>query len=76
MMLEIWKELNSGKGPIQLKMTHLDEDTIAEIESILWSNERPSRGRFHQGRGENYRTHGVEMNPVGICPPQGSTCFS
>ena len=35
MMLEVWKELNSGKGPIQLKMTHLDGDTIAEIERIL-----------------------------------------
>ena len=69
MMLEVWKELNSGKGPIQLKMTHLDEDTISEIESILWSNERPSRGRFHQGRGENYRTHGIEMNisEIGLC---------
>lgn len=69
MMLEIWKELNSGKGPIQLKMTHLDEDTISEIESILWSNERPSRGRFHEGRGEDYRTHGIEMNisEIGLC---------
>lgn len=69
MMLEIWKELNSGKGPIQLKMTHLDEDTISEIESILWSNERPSRERFHQSRGENYRTHGVEMHisEIGLC---------
>ncbi len=28
MMLEIWEELNSGKGPVQLKMTHLDEDTM------------------------------------------------
>lgn len=69
MMLEVWKELNSGKGPIQLKMTHLDENTIAEIESILWANERPSRGRFHAGRGENYRTQGVEMNisEIGLC---------
>jgi succinate dehydrogenase/fumarate reductase flavoprotein subunit len=69
MMLEVWKELNSGKGPVQLKMTHLDEDTIAEIETILWANERPSRGRFHGGRGENYRTHGVEMNisEIGLC---------
>jgi succinate dehydrogenase/fumarate reductase flavoprotein subunit len=69
MMLEVWKELNSGKGPIQLKMTHLDENTIAEIESILWANERPSRGRFHEGRGENYRTNGVEMNisEIGLC---------
>jgi succinate dehydrogenase/fumarate reductase flavoprotein subunit len=69
MMLEVWKELNSGKGPIQLKMTHLDEDTIAEIESVLWANERPSRGRFHEGRGENYRTHEIEMNisEIGLC---------
>jgi succinate dehydrogenase/fumarate reductase flavoprotein subunit len=69
MMLEIWKELNSGKGPINLKMNHLDEDTISEIETILWANERPSRGRFHEGRGENYRTHGVEMNisEIGLC---------
>ncbi len=69
MMLEVWKELNSGKGPVQLKMTHLDEDTISEIETILWANERPSRGRFHEGRGENYRTHGVEMNisEIGLC---------
>ncbi|MDX1977058.1 MAG: fumarate reductase/succinate dehydrogenase flavoprotein subunit [Pseudanabaenaceae cyanobacterium bins.68] len=69
MMLEVWKELNSGKGPVQLKMTHLDENTIAEIETILWANERPSRGRFHAGRGENYRTQGVEMNisEIGLC---------
>lgn len=69
MMLEIWKELNSGKGPVHLKMYHLDNDTISEIERILWDNERPSRGRFHEGRGENYRTHGVEMNisEIGLC---------
>jgi succinate dehydrogenase/fumarate reductase flavoprotein subunit len=69
MMLEVWKELNSGKGPVQLKMTHLDPDTISEIESIMWSNERPSRERFHVGRGEDYRTHGIEMNisEIGLC---------
>ena len=69
MMLEVWKELNSGKGPVHLKMYHLDDDTISEIESILWDNERPSRGRFHEGRNENYRTHGVEMNisEIGLC---------
>jgi succinate dehydrogenase/fumarate reductase flavoprotein subunit len=69
MMLEVYKELNSGKGPVHLKMYHLDDDTINEIETILWSNERPSRGRFHEGRGENYRTHGVEMNisEIGLC---------
>lgn len=69
MMLEIWKELHSGKGPIHLKMTHLDEDTISEIESILWANERPSRERFHKGRSEDYRDRGVEMHisEIGLC---------
>ncbi|PZO37686.1 MAG: fumarate reductase/succinate dehydrogenase flavoprotein subunit [Shackletoniella antarctica] len=69
MMLEVYKELNSGKGPVHLKMYHLDDDTINEIETILWDNERPSRGRFHEGRGESYRTHGVEMNisEIGLC---------
>ena len=60
MMLEVWRELNSGKGPVHLKMYHLDESTISEIESILFDNERPSRERFHAGRGENYRRDGVE----------------
>ncbi|MEM9157260.1 MAG: fumarate reductase/succinate dehydrogenase flavoprotein subunit, partial [Cyanobacteria bacterium P01_F01_bin.33] len=69
MMLEIYKELNSGRGPIYLKLNHLDEDTISEIETVLWANERPSRERFHAGRGENYRTHGVEMeiSEIGLC---------
>merc|ERR1711991_311111 len=42
---------------------------IAEIESILFANERPSRERFHAGRSENYRTHGVEMSisEIGLC---------
>ena len=69
MMLEVWKELNSGQGPVHLKMYHLDESTISEIETILFDNERPSRERFHAGRGENYRRDGVEMNisEIGLC---------
>jgi succinate dehydrogenase/fumarate reductase flavoprotein subunit len=69
MMLEVYRELHSGKGPVHLKMYHLDDDTISEIERVLWDNERPSRGRFHEGRNENYRTHGVEINisEIGLC---------
>ena len=69
MMLEMYKELNSGTGPVHLKMYHLDEATISEIETVLWANERPSRERFHEGRNENYRTHGVEMSisEIGLC---------
>jgi succinate dehydrogenase/fumarate reductase flavoprotein subunit len=35
----------------------------------LHSNERPSRGRFHEGRGTNYREKMVEMHisEIGLC---------
>ena len=44
MMQEFYNELQSGKGPVFLKLDHLHEATIAEIESILHKVERPSRG--------------------------------
>ncbi len=69
MMLEFWRELQGGNGPVFLKMTHLAEETISQIETILHSNERPSRGRFHDGRGTNYRNRMVEMHisEIGFC---------
>ena len=69
MMLEFWRELQSGNGPVFLKMDHLAEETISEIETILHSNERPSRGRFHERRGTNYRRRPVEMHisEIGFC---------
>ena len=52
-----------------LKLDHLAEETIAEIEHILHSNERPSRGRFHEQRGTNYRSKMIEMHisEIGFC---------
>lgn len=69
MMLEFYNELESGKGPVFLKLNHLHEDTITEIEDILHNVERPSRGRFHDGRGLNYRDGMVEMHisEIGFC---------
>lgn len=69
MMLEFWRELQGGNGPVYLKMDHLAEETISTIETILHSNERPSRGRFHEGRGTNYRKRMVEMHisEIGFC---------
>lgn len=69
MMLEFYRELQSGNGPVFLKLNHLHEDTIAEIESILHKVERPSRGTFHQGRGTDYRESMVEMHisEIGFC---------
>lgn len=69
MMLEFYRELEGGKGPVYLKVDHLAEETIQEIETVLHTNERPSRERFHAGRGTNYREHMLEMHisEVGFC---------
>lgn len=69
MMLEFYRELESGDGPVFLKLDHLAEETIQEIEHVLHTNERPTRGRFHDGRGTNYRTSMVEMHisEIGFC---------
>ena len=52
-----------------LKLDHLREETISEIETILHTNERPSRGRFHERRGTDYRQRPVEMHisEIGFC---------
>jgi succinate dehydrogenase/fumarate reductase flavoprotein subunit len=69
MMWEFYHELQSGNGPVFLKLDHLAEETIQTIEQILHTNERPSRGRFHAGRGTDYRQQMVEMHisEIGFC---------
>jgi succinate dehydrogenase/fumarate reductase flavoprotein subunit len=69
MMLEFYNELQSGNGPVFLKLDHLAEETISTIEHILHTNERPSRGRFHEQRGNDYRSEMVEMHisEIGFC---------
>jgi succinate dehydrogenase/fumarate reductase flavoprotein subunit len=69
MMLEFYNELLSGKGPVFLKLDHLANETIGEIESILHRVERPTRGRFHEGRGTDYRHRMIEMHisEIGFC---------
>ncbi len=69
MMLEFYNELQSGKGPVFLKLDHLHDETVAEIEAILHRVERPSRGRFHARRHTDYRHHMVEMHvsEIGFC---------
>src|SRR5262245_20844945 len=69
MMLEFFNELQSGKGPVFLKINHLHENTVAEIESTLHKVERPTRGLFQQGRGVDYRSESIEMHisEIGFC---------
>jgi succinate dehydrogenase/fumarate reductase flavoprotein subunit len=69
MMLEFYRELHSENGPVYLKLDHLAPETITEIERVLHRTERPSRGRFHAGRGKTYGTDMVEMHisEIGLC---------
>jgi len=69
MMMEFYKELTGPNGPVFLKMNHLAPETVSEIEKILHTTERPSRGRFHAGRGTNYGEKLVEMavSEIGLC---------
>lgn len=69
MMWEFYQELQGGNGPVFLKLDHLAEETIQTIETILHSNERPSRGQFHANRGTDYRETMVEMHisEIGFC---------
>jgi succinate dehydrogenase/fumarate reductase flavoprotein subunit len=69
MMMEFFRELQTPDGPVYLKLNHLAEETILEIERVLHGTERPSRGRFHEGRGLDYRNRMVEMHisEIGLC---------
>ena len=69
MMMEFYRELHSENGPVYLKLTHLAPETITEIERVLHRTERPSRGRFHAGRGHTYGEDLVEMHisEIGLC---------
>ncbi|MFE0452407.1 fumarate reductase/succinate dehydrogenase flavoprotein subunit [Streptomyces sp. NPDC058914] len=69
MMAEFAEEVASDRGPVYLKLSHLPEESISALESILHSTERPTRGTFHAGRGHDYRTHDVEMHisEIGLC---------
>ena len=72
-----WKRFTQGKGPIYLKMDHLPEEMIQIIEKIQWGNERTSRGLFHQGRQQNYRSaDAVELafaEEIGVCGGHSSS---
>jgi succinate dehydrogenase/fumarate reductase flavoprotein subunit len=69
MMMEFYRELTGPNGPVFLKMNHLAPETVAEIGRILHTTERPSRGRFHAGRGTDYGEQLVEMavSEIGLC---------
>ena len=62
-------------GPLRIRMDHLPEEKIREIEDILFTTERPACERFHQGRDNDFRTGEIELWPteVYLCGGHGMT---
>jgi succinate dehydrogenase/fumarate reductase flavoprotein subunit len=64
-----------NRGPLRIRMVHLPEEKIAEIEGILFTTERPVMERFFQGRGINFRSGDIELWPTEcyLCGGHGLT---
>jgi succinate dehydrogenase/fumarate reductase flavoprotein subunit len=54
----------AGKGPVRIRLKHLPADTIAEIERILFTTERPITERFFSGRKIDFRKRDIELWPT------------
>jgi succinate dehydrogenase/fumarate reductase flavoprotein subunit len=54
----------NGHGPLRIRVSHLPEDIIQEIEDILFSTERPVQERFFKGRGVDFRHSDIELWPT------------
>ncbi|MHA1555574.1 MAG: fumarate reductase/succinate dehydrogenase flavoprotein subunit [Candidatus Heimdallarchaeota archaeon] len=55
------KEIREGRGPIFIKLSHLPEERIQEIERILFTTERPIQKRFWENRGIDFREDLIEL---------------
>ena len=64
-----------NQGPLRIRLSHLPEEKIKEIEDILFSTERPACQRFHEGRDNDFRTGEIELWPteVLLCGGHGLT---
>ena len=68
-------EHRKDRGPLRIRMKHLPEAKIREIEDILFSTERPVQERFFAGRGINFRSGDIELWPTEyyLCGGHGMT---
>jgi len=67
------KAVEDGRGPLRISLQHLPEETIQEIEHILFTCERPVQERFFKNRHVDFRTHDIELWPteVQLCGGHG-----
>lgn len=56
----------TGNHPLRIRLSHLPEDVIKEIEGILFTTERPAQKRFFKGRHVDFRKNDIELWPTEI----------
>ncbi len=68
-------EHQANRGPMRIRLDHLPEDKIREVEELLFSTERPVQERFYEGRGVNFRSGEIELWPTEcfLCGGHGQT---
>ena len=54
----------AGRGPLRLRLSHLPHEKIREIESILFTTERPVQERFFKRRNIDFRKQDIELWPT------------
>lgn len=66
---------SEGRGPLRIRLRHLPEDVIREIENILFTTERPVQQRFFSKRNIDFRKHDIELWPTEhqLCGGHGMT---
>ena len=72
---EVLKEFYENRGPVFIQTKHLPEKKIREIESLLFSVERPMQKRFFEQRGIDFRRDDIELGPTEfhLCGGHGLT---
>jgi len=72
-IFKAWREVQEGRGPIYLRLSHLSEERLREIEAVLFGTERPTLGRFLEQRGLDLRKDllEVEFSEPNICSGHG-----
>ncbi|RPJ54766.1 MAG: FAD-binding protein, partial [Acidobacteria bacterium] len=56
--------VKEGRGPLRIRLSHLPEAVIQEIEGILFTTERPVQQRFFKGRNIDFRRDDIELWPT------------
>jgi len=68
-------EVHDGRGPIYMQLKHLSEETIEELEGVLFTTERPTQKKFFAGREIDFRKDWIELeqSEVYLCSGHGIT---